>query len=456
MGGGAMCVQSHRLVILRRYLRGPSIDYAEQLPATLHQPAAPSGRMRWTVCALLFAATSINYTDRQVLAVLAPTLQHVIGWNEQQYAYIIAAFQTAYAIGLTLMGRFVDRVGTRVGYAVIIAAWSLAAMSHSLASTVVAFAACRFTLGLGESGNFPAAIKTVAEWFPRKERSLATGLFNSGSNLGAIIAPLAVPFITLRYGWHAAFLFTGILSSGWIIIWLVRYHVPEQQPGLSPQELQYIRSDPQPLTSPFKWTQLLGFKQTWAFAFAKFATDPIWWFYLYWLPKFLNHTYGLTLSTIGLPLIAIYLAADAGSIGGGWLSGRLMRSGFTHYRARKTTMFICACAVLPIVFAAHARDQWTAVAVIGLACAAHQGWSANLYTIASDMFPRSAVGGVTGIGSTAGAIGGVLFSLFAGFLLQKTGLYWPLFAIAAAAYLIALIALQIVVPKLEPAALRET
>ena len=441
--------------ILRRISGSPLIDTAVPLTQTTLRPDAPAGHVRWTVCALLFAATSINYTDRQVLAVLAPTLQHVIGWNEQQYSYIIAAFQTAYAIGLTLMGRFVDRVGTRIGYAVIIAAWSLAAMSHSLASTVVAFAACRFALGLGESGNFPAAIKTVAEWFPRRERSLATGIFNSGSNLGAILAPLAVPLITLRYGWHAAFLFTGILSSCWIVVWLIRYHVPEQQPGLSQSELQYIRSDPQPETGTFKWSQLLTYKQTWAYSFAKFATDPIWWFYLYWLPKFLNHTYGLTLSTIGLPLIAIYVAADAGSIGGGWLSGRLMRRGFTHYNARKTTMLICACAVLPIVFAAHAHNQWTAVAVIGLACAAHQGWSANLYTIPSDMFPRSAVGGVTGIGSTAGAIGGVLFSLLAGFLLQKTGLYWPLFAIAAAAYLIALTALQLIVPTLEPAVLRE-
>ena len=433
----------------------PLNDAAAQSMQTTHRPDTPSGRMRWTVCALLFAATSINYTDRQVLAVLAPTLQHVIGWNEQQYAYIIAAFQTAYALGLTLMGRFVDRVGTRIGYAVIIAAWSLAAMSHSLASTVVAFAACRFALGLGESGNFPAAIKTVAEWFPRRERSLATGIFNSGSNLGAILAPLAVPFITFRYGWHAAFLFTGVLSACWIIVWLVRYHVPEEQPGLSPEELQYIRSDAQTVTGTFKWSRLLTYKQTWAFAFAKFATDPIWWFYLYWLPKFLNHTYGLTLSNIGLPLIAIYVTADAGSIGGGWLSGRLMSLGFKHYNARKITMLICACSVLPIVFAAHARNQWTAVAVIGLACAAHQGWSANLYTIASDMFPRSAVGGVTGIGSTAGAIGGVLFSLLSGFLLQKTGLYWPLFAIAAAAYLIALAGLQLLVPTLEPATLRE-
>ena len=432
----------------------PLIDAALQVPQTSLRPEPPAGHVRWTVCALLFAATSINYTDRQVLAVLAPTLQHVIGWNEQQYSYIIASFQIAYAIGLTLMGRFVDRVGTRIGYAVIIGAWSLAAMSHSLASSFIAFAVCRFALGLGESGNFPAAIKTVAEWFPRKERSLATGLFNSGSNLGAIIAPLAVPFITLRYGWHAAFLFTGILSICWIIVWLVRYQVPEEQSSLSLQELQYIRSDPDQITGSFKWSQLLTYKQTWAYAFAKFATDPIWWFYLYWLPKFLNHTYGLTLSTIGAPLIAIYLAADAGSIGGGWLSGRLMRHGFTHFNARKTTMLICACAVLPIVFAAHAHNQWTAVAIIGLACAAHQGWSANLYTVASDMFPRSAVGGVTGIGSTAGAIGGVLLSLLAGLLLQKTGLYWPLFAIAAAAYLVALGALQILVPKLEPVVLR--
>lgn len=407
--------------------------------------------MRWTVCALLFAATSINYTDRQVLAVLAPSLQHIIGWDERQYSYIIAAFQFAYGVGLTVTGRLVDRIGTRVGYALIIGAWSLAAMSHSLATTVLGFAACRFALGLGESGNFPAAIKTVAEWFPRKERSLATGLFNSGSNLGAIVAPLAVPWITLRFGWHAAFLFTGILSACWIAVWLTRYHVPDKEPGLSAAELAYIHSDAEVAPAPFKWGRLLTYKQTWAYAIAKFATDPIWWFYLYWLPKFLNHTYGLTLSRIGLPLIAIYVAADAGSIGGGWLPGWLMRRGMSHFSARKSAMLACACAVLPILFAAHAGNEWLAVGVIGLAAAAHQGWSANLYTVASDMFPRAAVGGVTGIGSTAGAIGGVLLSLLAGQILEKTGLYWPLFAIAAGAYLVALGILQWLVPRLERA-----
>ena len=447
---GGRCCSAHELFRRWRYTArrlNSRLETGRQSPAS----ANSGGRIRWTICALLFAATSINYTDRQVLAVLAPTLQHVIGWSESQYGTIIAAFQLAYGIGLMAAGRFVDRVGTRIGYAVIIGAWSLAAMSHSLATTVFGFAIARFALGLGEAGNFPAAIKTVAEWFPRHERSFATGLFNSGSNLGAILAPLIVPWLTVHYGWRVSFLFTGVLSLAWIVIWLTRYHAPESYRGLSSQEFAYIRSDQEPPTPPFPWRRLLTYRQTWAFAFAKFLTDPIWWFYLYWLPKFLNHTYGLTITKLGLPLIAIYIAADAGSIGGGWLPSWLLRRGVAPPSARKLAMLLCACAVLPILFAAHAANQWLAVAVIGLAAAAHQGWSANLYTTASDMFPRAAVGGVTGIGSSAGALGGVLLSLLAGHVLEKTGLYWPLFAIAAAAYLLALLWLQLMVPRLDRA-----
>ncbi len=413
----------------------------------MHTAPGKAGSVRWTVCALLFAATSINYTDRQVLAVLAPTLQHVIGWSEQQYSFIIAAFQVAYGVGLTLTGRFIDKVGTRIGYAVIIGAWSLAAMSHALASTVIGFMIARFALGLGESGNFPAAIKTVAEWFPQRERSFATGIFNAGSNLGAIIAPLAVPFLTLHFGWRTSFLFTGVLSLCWIIVWLTFYQTPERQRRLSAEELAYVRSDSSETILKMSWLQVMSYRQTWVYAFAKFMTDPVWWFYLYWLPKFLSKTYGLSLAKIGLPLIAIYVASDAGSIGGGWLPGFLSRRGVQGYRARKIAMLICALSVTPILFVAHAGNQWVAVALIGLAAAAHQGWSANLYTVGSDMFPRCAVGAVTGIGGTAGAIGGVLLSLLAGQLLQRTGLYWPLFAIAAAAYLIALTTLHLVVPR---------
>ncbi len=416
----------------------------------------PEGRKRWVVCALLFAATSINYVDRQVLAVLAPTLQRVIGWDERQYSWIIVAFQVAYGFGMSLTGRLIDRFGTRAGYAMVITAWSLAAMSHSLASTVLGFAMARFALGLGESGNFPAAIKTVAEWFPRWERSSATGIFNAGSNLGAILAPLAVPLLTLRFGWHAAFLFSGLLSMLWIATWLRFYQIPERQPRLSAEELAYIRSgseDARAIAPP--WIELLRRKQTWAYAAAKFLTDPVWWFFLYWLPKFLNHTYGLTLTGLGLPLILIYLASDVGSIGGGWLPGFLARRGVPLYRSRKLAMLCCALAVMPILLASHLANEWVAVAIIGLATAGHQGWSANLYTLASDMFPQSAVGGVTGIGGSAGALGGVLLSLFAGEVLQKTGHYWPLFGYAAGAYVSALLLLQVVVPKLPRASFSE-
>jgi ACS family hexuronate transporter-like MFS transporter len=382
-----------------------------------------------------------------VLAVLAPTLQHAIGWNERQYSWIVASFQVAYSVGLTVSGGLIDRFGTRVGYAVVIATWSLAAMSHSLANTVLAFAICRFALGLGESGNFPAAIKTVAEWFPRWERSSATGIFNAGTNLGAIIAPLVVPILTLHFGWHAAFLFSGFLSAAWLVTWLRFYRVPEQQPRLSAEEFAYIRSGSEDtaLASP-RWVTLLARKQTWAYSAAKFLTDPVWWFFLFWLPKFLNHNYGITLIGLGLPLILIYLASDVGSIGGGWLPAALTRRGMPLHRARFTAMAICAFAVTPIIFAAHASSEWTAVAIIGLAAAAHQGWSANLYTLASDMFPQAAVGAVTGIGGSCGAAGGVLFALVAGEVLQKTGHYWPLFAYAAGAYLVSLIMLRLVVP----------
>jgi ACS family hexuronate transporter-like MFS transporter len=414
-----------------------------------HLHLKPAGRVRWGVCALLFAATSINYTDRQVLAVLAPTLQHVIGWDERQYSLIIVAFQVAYGFGLTLTGRLIDRFGTRTGYAMVLAAWSLAAMSHSLASTVLGFAMARFALGLGESGNFPAAIKTVAEWFPRWERSSATGIFNAGSNLGAILAPLAVPWLTVRFGWHAAFLFSGLLSMLWIATWLRYYQIPELQPRLSHQELTYIRSGSEDArATPPPWLELIKRKQTWAYAVAKFLTDPVWWFFLYWLPKFLHQTYGLTLTGLGLPLILIYVASDFGSIGGGWLPGWFARRGMPLYQSRKLAMLCCALAVTPILVASHLANEWAAVAIIGLATAGHQGWSANLYTLASDMFPQSAVGGVTGIGSSAGALGGVLLSLFAGEVLQKTGHYWPLFTYAAVAYLGALTMLHLVVPRL--------
>lgn len=411
----------------------------------------PVGRYRWRICALLLAATTLNYIDRQVLGVLAPELQRIFAWSEVDYGYIVTAFQAAYAIGLVSAGAIIDRLGTRLGYALAITVWSLAAMSHALAASVVGFALARFALGLGEAGNFPAAIKTVAEWFPRRERAFATGIFNAGSNIGAIVAPATVPFITLALGWQAAFLTTSVLSAAWLIAWLTTYRTPEQHPKVSASELALIRSDPQEPTERVAWLKLLRHRQTWAFVMAKFMTDPIWWFFLFWLPKFLNAEYGLTLTGLGLPLIVIFLMADVGSIGGGWLAGRFLKLGWSVNRARKGAMFICALAVAPILFAAYAQNLWVAVALIGLATAGHQGWSANVFTMTSDMFPRRTVASVVGIGGFGGAVGGMLIATFTGLLLQTTGSYVPVFAMAALAYLLALAVVHGLVPQLQPA-----
>lgn len=402
---------------------------------------------------MLLAATTINYIDRQVLGVLAPFLQDEIGWNEIQYGYIVTSFQAAYAIGLLCAGAMIDRLGTRLGYAIAIGLWSLAAMSHSLAASVGGFMLARFALGLGEAGNFPAAIKTVAEWFPRRERALATGIFNSGSNIGAIVAPLMVPLIAVKWGWQAAFLFTGLLSAMWLATWLLWYRAPEQQPRLSIAELAHIRSDPPEATVRVPWSRILRHRQAWAFVAAKFITDPVWWFFLFWLPKFLHAEYGLTLMGLGLPLIVIFVMADVGSIAGGWLAGYLIRTGWSVNRARKGAMLVCALCVVPIIFAAKADNLWLAVTLIGLATAGHQGWSANVFTLTSDMFPRRAVASVVGIGGFAGAVGGMMIATFTGFLLQATGSYVPLFLMAGCAYLIALLVVHVLAPRLEPAQL---
>jgi len=414
--------------------------------------AAPVGRFRWRICALLFAATTLNYIDRQVLGVLAPDLTQRFGWSEIQYGYIVTAFQGAYAIGLVSAGALIDKLGTRLGYALAICVWSLAAMSHALAASALGFAAARFLLGLGEAGNFPAAIKTVAEWFPRRERAFATGLFNSGSNVGAILAPLAVPAVAITWGWQAAFLFTGVLSAIWLVTWLTLYRPAAQHPRLSSEELAYIRSDPDEPATRLPWAQLLRHRQAWAFVVAKFFTDPIWWFFLFWLPKFLNSEYGLTLTGLGPPLIAIYLLADIGSIGGGWIAGRFIKRGWSVNKARKCAMLVCAVSVVPIVFASSVTNLWGAVALIGLATAGHQGWSANAFTLTSDMFPRHAVGSVVGLGGLAGAVGGMLISTFTGFLLDATGSYLPVFIMAGSAYLVALAIVHMLVPRLDHSA----
>jgi ACS family hexuronate transporter-like MFS transporter len=414
-------------------------------------PGAGIGRYRWRICALLFFATTINYMDRQVLGILAPTLQTSIGWNEIQYGYIVTAFQAAYAIGLLVMGGVIDRIGTRIGYAVAISVWSLAAMGHALANSVMGFATARFMLGLGESGNFPAAIKTVAEWFPKKERALATGIFNAGANVGAIIAPLTVPWITIHLGWRYAFVFTGLFSATWLVIWLTTYRPPEKHGKLGNEELAYIRSDEVENISKVPWARLLPHRQTWAFTIAKFMTDPIWWFYLFWVPKFLNAKHGLSLAQLGLPLVAIYVMADVGSIGGGWLSSAFLKRGWSVNRSRKTAMLICALCVVPIMFASSVSGTWSAVALLGLATASHQGFSANLFTLVSDMFPRRAVASVVGIGGFGGAVGGMLIATLTGALLQLTGRYFPVFVLAGSSYLLALLVIHLLSPRLETA-----
>lgn len=423
---------------------------------------AKIGRYRWVICALLFFATTINYIDRQVLGILA-TDDHFkaqIGWNEAEYGFVNTAFQAAYAIGLLVVGGLMDKFGTRKGFSIAIIFWSVAAMFHSAARSAFGFGVARFALGLGEAGNFPAAIKTVAEWFPKRERALATGIFNSGSNVGAILAPLAVPFIAVNYGWQWAFIITGALGFIWLGFWLATYRKPEEHPRLSQGELAHIKSDAEDPPQKIAWKRLIPHKQMWAFAIGKFLTDPIWWVYLFWLPKFLNTKFGLNILQLGLPLIVIYVIADVGSIGGGWLSSFLIKKGWTVNKSRKITMLICALCVVPIVFAATTDNLWVSVLLIGLAAAAHQGWSANIFTIASDMFPRQAVGSVVGFGGMAGSIGGMLIASTVGLILEGTksaeypnGNYFSIFLIAGSAYLTALLIIHLLAPRLEPAKL---
>ena len=405
---------------------------------------------RWVICGLLFAATAINYVDRQMIGVLKPVLQTDLGWSEAHYADIVFWFQAAYAIGFIGMGRFIDAIGARLGYAVAFTVWTLAHVGHGLVHSITQFAMMRFALGIGESGNFPAGLKAVAEWFPQRERSLAIGIFNAGANVGAIVTPLLVPALTLAYGWRVAFIATGALSVVWLIAWLLIYRTPDRHPRVSPQELALIRSDPAPVTRQLPWRRLFLVRETWAYAIPKFLTDPIWWMFLFWLPDFLGRRYGLDLKTFGPPLVAIYLLSDIGSVIGGWVSSRLIQAGLTPNRARKLTMFGCAFAVLPIVTVQYVDTLWLAVLLIGIATAGHQAFSANLLTLPSDLFPRTAVGSVVGIGGTAGAIGGMLIAKFTGYVLGATGSYGLIFAVAGGAYFAALAALHLCSPRLAP------
>ncbi len=409
------------------------------------------GRYRWTICALLFAATTINYIDRQIFGLLAPLLRDVIGWDDIEYGYIVMAFQGAYAIGLPLFGRFIDRYGTKLGYTVSIVGWSLAAMGHAVATSVLGFGIARTLLGLSEAGNFPCAIKGIAEWFPAKERAFATGIFNSGANIGAVVAPAIVPFLVVHFGWYGAFILTGALGFVWLVFWIILYERPDVSKRVGAEELSYIRGGKEEVvTEKIPWRTLLGYRETWSFVIGKFLTDPIWWFYLYWLPLFLNQQYGLTLTNLGLPLIVIYTMTSVGSIGGGWLSSRFLGMGWSVNKSRKLVMLICALLVVPIVAAVSTSDLWVAVLLIGLAAAAHQGWSANLFTLTSDLFPKKAVGSLVGLGGMAGSVGGMIFSATVGYILEWTGSYITPFLIAGSAYLIALLIIQLLIPRMKP------
>jgi ACS family hexuronate transporter-like MFS transporter len=408
------------------------------------------GRYRWTICALLFFATTINYMDRQVLGILAPTLQRQIGWTESQYGAIVSWFSLAYALGYLVSGRIIDGLGVRRGLALAIVTWSIAAMSHALARTATAFSAARFALGLGESGNFPASIKAIAEWFPARERALATGIFNAGTNVGAIVTPLVVPWIALHWGWQAAFIWTGLLSAAWLAVWLSVYRAPQEHPRCTGAELAHIRGDSAEGGSSATWRELLRHRQAWAFALAKLLTDPIWWFYLFWLPKFLDTRFGIHLATVAAPLVVVYVLADIGSIGGGWLSGALIKRGWSVNNGRKIALLAAALLIMPTMIAPRVEGLWTAVVIVGIAAAAHQWWSANIYTLSSDFFPRGTVASVVGIGGFFGAAGGFAFQRITGIVLQRNGNnYAPIFVVCGLAYITALAVIQLLAPRVE-------
>jgi len=431
----------------------PTVDSgaAVRAPEPSRNAAHRIGGFRWVICTLLLVGVTKNYMDRQVLGVLKTTLQHDLGWNEIDYSNLVFAFQAAYAVGMVVVGRLIDRLGTKLGYALSMIFWSLASMALAIGGSLFSFIVARSALGLGESGVFPASIKTVAEWFPQKERALATGIFNAGSNVGAIVTPFIVPWITVRYGWRAAFIFTGSLGFIWLIFWLLFYKKPEDHPRVSKSELAYISSNRAPAVPQLKWAKIIPHRQTWAFVVGKFTTDPIWWFLLFWIPDFLQRNHGLKLTQLGLPVMVIYVMADVGSVAGGWLSSSMIHHGRSVNLGRKSAMLICALSVVPIVFAYRIESLWGAVLLIGLAAAAHQGFSANLFTLISDMFPAQAVGSVVGFGGMAGAIGGMLMAKTVGYVLQWTGSYMVPFLIASGAYLVALAAIHALTPRLEPA-----
>ncbi len=417
---------------------------------------SPIGRYRWLICALLFAATSINYVDRQIIGVLKPTLQLEFGWTESSYGDVVFWFQAAYALGYLGFGRVIDKIGARVGYAAAVSLWTAAHVAHAFVSSITGFIAVRFALGLGESGNFPAGLKAIAEWFPKQERALATGILVAGTNIGAIITPLIVPVITYRWGWRAAFIVTGSFSLVWLVVWLRVYRRPQDHPKVGAEEAAFINADlpaghePAGSEKNATWRALLLVPETWAYTLARFLIDPIWWMFLFWLPDFFAKRYNLDLEHFGPPLVVVYLVSDFGSISGGWLSSRLIRLGSSVNRARKLTMLLASVLVMPVVFAMYANHLWLAVAIVGMATAGHQAFSATLYTFPADVFPKRAVGTVVGIGGTAGAIGGMLMAKYAGWVLDSIGSYTPIFVVAGSVYILALIVLHALSPRLGP------
>ncbi len=410
-----------------------------------------AGRFRWVICALLFLGVTKNYMDRQVLGILKGPLQHAFGWSEIDYGNLVSVFQLAYAAGMLGMGALIDRVGTRIGYGISMVFWSTAAMAHAAAGSLAAFMAARSALGFFEAGVFPASIKCVAEWFPKKERALSTGIFNAGTSIGAMVTPLFVPWIAAHLGWRWAFLVTGSLGFAWLVLWLLLYRRPEDHPRCTPEELAFVRSDPAVPAGKIPWSLIIARRQAWTFIAGKFLTDPIWWFYLFWIPDYLQREHGVHLIQLGPPIFIIYLISDLGSVGGGWLSSSLIRRGISVNLARKSAMLACAFCVLPVAFTFRVSGLWPATLLIGLAAAGHQGFSANLYTLTSDQFPLRAVGSVTGIGGMAGAIGGMLIAEVVGHLLQWTGSYVIPFFIAASAYFVALLVIHLINPRLAPA-----
>jgi ACS family hexuronate transporter-like MFS transporter len=426
----------------------------------------PIGKYRWTICGLVFFATTINYLDRSVISLLKPFFDKEFSWKETDYSHIVISFQVAYALGMIGLGRFIDKTGTKIGYAVSTLVWSLAAMAHALANSTFSFGAARAALGISEAGNFPAAIKTIAEWFPKKERAFATGVFNSGTNIGAIVAPLTVPWIATNMGWQWAFIITGAIGFIWLILWLAIYEIPAKHKRLSKEEYLYIHSDVEDSDAvgqadgkgeSVSWFRLLRFKQTWAFVSGKFLTDPVLWFYLYWLPAFLTAQYHIEGKELALPVALVYTMAGFGSVGGGWLPTYLVRKNWPLFRARKTSMLMYAIFVIPVVFAQWlgSINMWLAVLIIGYAASLHQSWSANIFTTASDMFPKRVVAYVTGLGGMAGAIGGILIAWFAGVLFEhykslgkiEIG-YYIMFLICGFAYLTAWLIMHVLTPTM--------